>query len=140
MTYKYSQIHTVTTSLLNLGVPLIPAMYKDEVFTIILRNTGGADAVLSLIGAIGDLFSQTVPGGNNGVVIDNVGYDAIAGGVQGQSSGASTTVHISIISLARQNVNVVTAPPVVTAVQAEQAALEAQKRLAEERDYFEVTV
>jgi hypothetical protein len=140
MTYKYSQIHTVTTTLLNLGVPLIPGIFANDVFTIILRNTGGADAVLSLIGATGDLLSQTVPGTNNGIVLSDMEWTTIANGIQGQSTGASTTVHITIVTQAKPNVNVITTPqtPIVAAL--EQAKLEAAALLESDRDYYTVVV
>jgi hypothetical protein len=67
-------------------------------------------------------------------------WTTIANGIQGQSTGASTTVHITIVTQAKPNVNVITTPPTPILAAAEQAKLEAAALLESDRDYYTVVV
>lgn len=100
MTYKYSNIHTVGPVFSNLGVPVIPAPFRDSQFTIVLRNTGTDDATVYLISALGELTLLFVPKSNDGLVLTDMPYDIVAGGVAGQSVSSNTSVHISILQQA----------------------------------------
>jgi hypothetical protein len=101
MTYKYSDVFNLTslTDIL-LPVPPISDLYSNSMFTVTIRNTGTFQAVITLLGRIGDLTPIVVPPTNNGLVLDRIPYDVIAGGAFARVSGA-TTVWFTVIEQIR---------------------------------------
>jgi hypothetical protein len=53
-----------------------------------------------LISALGELTLLFVPKSNDGLVLTDMPYDIVAGGVAGQSVSSNTSVHISILQQA----------------------------------------
>jgi hypothetical protein len=95
-------------------------------FTVTIRNTGSFEAVITLLGRIGDLTPIVVPPTNNGLVLDRIPYDVIAGGAFARVSG-STTVWFTVIEQVRDS-----AIPIPNA----ERLIEAQKQEERERDAY----
>jgi hypothetical protein len=130
MTYKYSDKFNLTslTDIL-LPVPPISDLYANSMFTVTIRNTGSSEAVITLLGRIGDLTPIVVPPTNNGIVLDRIPYDAIAGGVIARCS-APTAVWYTIIEQVRDIVP--------TILPNEDRLLEAKQQADRERDAYVV--
>jgi hypothetical protein len=141
--YKYSQTHTVGTSLADLGAPPISGIFSDLGFTVVLRNTGTNDCSIYLIGENNAPVEHFLPSGNNGIVLVNVPYEHISNGLQGIASGGSTTVKVTIQSEYKREVNLLDSES--SAAVLEQLGIEPSlpgglTEVRDFRDYFEIKV
>jgi hypothetical protein len=129
--YNYSDVHSIGITQTILSVPPIPDAYRNSMFTVTFRNMSSSDAFVSMLDRLGSLVEIPIPSTDNGIVLDRLPWDSIAGGMTAIADGAITAQFwITILEQVRD----ITFTPAIIA--AEKKAEEQEQGYYDDRDVY----
>lgn len=100
MTYSSGDVYDVDTTKSEIGIPGIPASERDNLFTMIIRNLDPT-LVVDIWTRGRTEIKHRIPPNYDGVVLENVAFDHISGGLLGQVTTAGTA-QLNIILFSRE--------------------------------------